>query len=111
VEKRRDRHNYLFSELTRRFGPLDELPVSVVVRRGEAGAVTGLVLDELAAWGQPILGIFDSWGNVNVPLTLVQRIAHNPASEVITTFGPNWFSRRETLDSEQLDAVFGGRDR
>ncbi|MGB8257408.1 MAG: three-Cys-motif partner protein TcmP [Pseudonocardiaceae bacterium] len=111
VEKRRDRHNYLLSELTRRFGPLDELPVSVVVRRGEAGAVTGLVLDELAAWGQPILGIFDSWGNVNVPLTLVQRIAHNPASEVITTFGPNWFSRRETLDTEQLDAVFGGRDR
>lgn len=110
VEKRLDRHNYLLGELTRRFGPLDELPVRVVVRRGEAGEVTGHVLDEVGAWGQPILGIFDSWGNVNVPLTLIQRVARNPASEVITTFGPNWFSRRDRLNAEQLDAVFGGRD-
>lgn len=78
VEKRLDRHDYLLGELTRRFGPLEDLPVRVVVRRGEAGEITGSVLDEIAAWGQPILGIFDSWGNVNVPLTLVRRIAHNP---------------------------------
>lgn len=109
VEKRLDRHDYLLGELTRRFGSLDELPVRVVVRRGEAGEVIGPVLDEIAAWGQPILGIFDSWGNVNVPLTLVRRIAHNPASEVIVTFGPNWFSRRESLNADQLDSVFGGR--
>lgn len=110
VEKERDRYEYLLGELTRRFGALEELPVRVVVRHGEAGEVTGAILDELAAWGQPILGVFDSWGNVNVPLTLIQKIARNKASEVIVTFGPNWFSRRETLDPEQLDAVFGGRD-
>ena len=110
VEKDRDRHDYLLGELTRRFGALDELPVRVIVRHGEAGEVTRTVLDKIAAWGQPILGIFDSWGNVNVPLTLIQRIAHNSASEVIVTFGPNWFSRRETLNPQQLDMVFGGRD-
>lgn len=109
VEKRRDRHDYLLGVLTSRFGPLEDLPVRVVLRRGEAGEVVGPVLDEIAAWGQPILGVFDSWGNVNVPLTLVRRIAYNPASEVIVTFGPNWFSRREKLNTEHLDSVFGGR--
>jgi three-Cys-motif partner protein len=68
------------------------------------------LLDEAGAWGNPILAIFDSWGNVNVPLRLMQRIAVNPSSEVIVTFGPNWFSRRERLDPEQLDLVFGARE-
>ncbi|MDQ3223971.1 MAG: three-Cys-motif partner protein TcmP [Gemmatimonadota bacterium] len=55
------------------------------------------------------MAIFDSWGNVNVPLPLVRRIAANPSSELITTFGPNWFTRREDLNPDQLDEVFGGR--
>jgi hypothetical protein len=59
--------------------------------------------------GYPVLAIFDSWGNVNVPLDLIRKIAHNAASEVIVTFAPNWFSRREDLESGQLDMVFGGR--
>ena len=28
---------------------------------------------------------------------------------MIVTFGPNWFSRRQKLEPEQLDIVFGGR--
>ncbi|MDQ0955961.1 hypothetical protein QFZ24_009970 [Streptomyces phaeochromogenes] len=58
---------------------------------------------------QPILDIFDSWGSVNVPLDVMRRIARNPSSEVVTTFGPNWFSRRENLNPDVLDAVFGCR--
>jgi three-Cys-motif partner protein len=63
-----------------------------------------------AAWGHPILGIFDSWGNVNVPLQVMKRIARNPSSEVTVTFGPNWFSRREIINENTFDAVFGGRE-
>src|SRR5579875_842357 len=109
MEKDRARYEHLLGELTGRFGPLEDLPVRVKVCHGEAGVDAGAVLDELGAWGDPLLAIFDSWGNVNVPLTLVERVARNRASEVIVTFGPNWFSRREGLDAEQLDAVFGGR--
>lgn len=110
VEKDRPRYEHLRAELASRFGPLGELPVRVEVRHGEAGRDTGPLLDELGAWGHPILAVFDSWGNVNVPLTLVERVARNRSSEVITTFGPNWFTRREQQDTDQLDAVFGGRE-
>ncbi|MCC3655789.1 three-Cys-motif partner protein TcmP [Streptomyces sp. S07_1.15] len=110
IEKDRARYEHLISELAGRFGPLDRLPVRVEVRRGEAGRDSLPLLTELGAWGHPILGIFDSWGSVNVPLEVMRRIACNRSSEVITTFGPNWFSRREELNAEVLDAVFGGRD-
>lgn len=109
MEKRRDRCRYLQSELERCFGALDELPVWPKAYHAEAGADAERLLEETGAWGHPILAIFDSWGNVNVPLRLIGRLARNPASEVIVTFGPNWFSRRENLEPDQLDLVFGGR--
>ncbi|MGW7620755.1 three-Cys-motif partner protein TcmP [Streptomyces antimycoticus] len=109
IEKDRARYEHLLAELDSHFGALRDLPVRVEVRRGEAGRDSLTVLDELRAWGHPILGIFDSWGNVNVPLHVMSRIAKNRSSEVITTFGPNWFSRREELNSDILDMVFGGR--
>ncbi|MFI5694836.1 three-Cys-motif partner protein TcmP [Kribbella sp. NPDC051586] len=110
IEKDPGRFEHLRRELTARFGDLDALPVSVVLRRGEAANLTLPLLDETRAWDNPILAVFDSWGNVNVPLTPVMtRIAHNPSSEAIVTFGPNWFNRRESEDPDQFDAVFGGR--
>jgi three-Cys-motif partner protein len=109
MEKRSDRFQYLQSELERCFGVLDELPVWPEAYHGEAGTDAELLLEKTGAWGHPILAIFDSWGNVNVPLRLIGRLARNPASEVIVTFGPNWFSRRENLDPDRLDMVFGGR--
>lgn len=109
MEKRLDRFNYLCSELERHFGALEKLPVCPVVRHAEAGVEAESLLTETGAWGSPILAIFDSWGNVNVPLSLIKRLARNPSSEVIVTFGPNWFNRREKLEPEKLDMVFGGR--
>jgi three-Cys-motif partner protein len=109
VEKRRDRYEHLVGELEEHFGPLDRLPVRVEVVHGEAGRDSERVLTDLKAWGCPILAVFDSWGSVNVPYTLVRRIAHNYGGEVITTFGPNWFSRRDALNPDILDQVFGGR--
>jgi three-Cys-motif partner protein len=109
IEKDRHRHDHLCRELTLRFGPLGQLPVSVFVRCGDAALETARTLDGLRAWGNPILSIFDSWGNVNIPLSLIRRIGLNKASEAIITFGPNWFSRRQDLNPDQLDTVFGGR--
>ncbi|HWG61372.1 MAG TPA: three-Cys-motif partner protein TcmP, partial [Streptosporangiaceae bacterium] len=83
MEKDHARRGYLLGELNRHFGPLDELPVLVDARQAEAGLAAGGLLDEYGAWGHPILAIFDSWGNVNVPFSLIQRLAHNPSSEVI----------------------------
>lgn len=111
VEKMRSRYEHLITELRREFGDLSRLPVTVQVRHGEAAMETASALDELNAWGNPILAIFDSWGNVRVPLTLVAQLAANRSSEAFVTFGPNWFNRRETLNPDQLDEVFGGRDR
>jgi three-Cys-motif partner protein len=109
MEKRRDRYEFLRSELKRHFGVLDDLPVWPEVRQAEAGMAAEDLLTEAGAWGHPILAIFDSWGNVNVPLSLIRKVALNTSSEVIVTFGPNWFNRRERLEPEQLDMVFGGR--
>ncbi|MEQ0563982.1 three-Cys-motif partner protein TcmP [Amycolatopsis sp. NEAU-NG30] len=110
IEKRRDRFEYLKAELARKFGDLTTLPVRVEVRRGDAATETTRVLNKFNAWGNPMLTIFDSWGNVNVPLSLLHRIAGNGGSESIVTFGPNWFSRREEQNPDQLDAVFGGHE-
>jgi three-Cys-motif partner protein len=104
------RYEHLVNELASRFGPLDQLPVSVDVRHGDAGEQTMRALNEHRSWGNPILAIFDSWGNVGVPFPLVSAIANNRSSEVITTFGPNWFSRRQGINTDLLDEVFGGRD-
>jgi three-Cys-motif partner protein len=100
---------YLGNELRRKFGDLDQLPVRSEVRHGDAGTAAEGLLDETGAWGHPILAVFDGWGNVAVPLGLIARLARNPSSEVIVTFGPNWFSRREGLEPEKFDVVFGGR--
>jgi three-Cys-motif partner protein len=109
MEKRRDRFEHLCAELTRQFGPLPDLPVHVKPCLGEAGKDLEPLLGRLGAWDHPILAVLDSWGNVNVPFSLLSRIAHNSSSEAITTFGPNWFNRREEENPEQLDVVFGGR--
>lgn len=108
TESRPDRFEHLKAALTMRFGPVGELQVTVMPRQAEASAAAN-VLAESGAWGYPILAVFDSWGNVNVPLSIMRRFATNPASEVIVTFGPNWFSRQEDLNPDMLDAVFGGR--
>jgi hypothetical protein len=40
----------------------------------------------------------------------MSRIGHNKASEVVVTFGPVWFSRRETINQDIFDDVFGSRE-
>lgn len=108
IEEDQQRHAHLQRLLIKKFGPLEDLPVTVRVEQGRAEQDTVRLLDETNAWGNPILAIFDSWGNVGVPWTDLQKIAANKSSEYIVTFGPNWFSRRENQEPEKLDFIFGG---
>jgi len=109
IERERARFEYLRDALHQKFGPLNALPVTVDIRLGDAATMTTQTLDESRAWGFPMLAVFDSWGNVAIPLRVVQRIAHSKSGEALVTFGPNWFSRWQAEDPEQLDLVFGGR--
>ncbi|GAA2004579.1 three-Cys-motif partner protein TcmP [Nocardioides kribbensis] len=108
IEENQKRRDHLEALLEKRFGALDELPVTVRVEKGRAERDTLPLLDETNAWGSPILAVFDSWGNVGVPWVDLRKIASNPSSENIVTFGPNWFSRRENQEPEKLDLIFGG---
>ncbi|WP_432070893.1 hypothetical protein [Streptomyces sp. AA1529] len=45
----------------------------VEARYGDAGEDSERVLSEVGAWGHPILGVFYSWGSVNVPLAMQER--------------------------------------
>ncbi len=108
IEARRDRYEHLMRLLVDKFGALENLPINVVVKRGNAESDLMPLLDKHGAWGNPILAVFDSWGNVSVPWNDMRRIGRNPSSEIIVTFGPNWFSRQEGPSRAQLDAVFGG---
>jgi three-Cys-motif partner protein len=108
MEKDRRRYQYLQAELSGNFGPFDELPIWPETFNAEAGTDTEALLEKTGNWGHPILPVFDSWGNVNVPLRLIRRLAGNRSTEVIVTLAPNWFNRRENLESDRLDMVFGG---
>jgi three-Cys-motif partner protein len=108
IEGDQARYEHLNNLLVSRFGPLDQLPVTVIVKHGRAELDTLPLLTQTGAWGSPILAVFDSWGNVGVPWGHLQTIAANPSSEAIVTFGPNWFSRRESEEPQKLDEVFGG---
>ncbi|GAA1033649.1 MULTISPECIES: three-Cys-motif partner protein TcmP [Amycolatopsis] len=65
-------------------------------------------LDAMHAWGQPILAVLDSWGNVPVTFDLLARLAHNQSSEVIITLGTQPFIRFVSTMGQEADDVFGG---
>ncbi len=102
IEKDRARHERLVAELVSRFGPLKDLPVRVEVRRGDAGRDSLAVLDELGAWGHPILGIFDSWGSVNVPLHVMSR--HCPSRNTALRSTPS--RAKPDFSSARCSAMF-----
>lgn len=109
LEKSAARCEHLKWRLEKEFGVLRDLPIKVEVEQGRAEQDTISALTRHDAWGEPILGIFDSFGSVRVPHSTISRIARNKASEVIVTFGPIWFSRRETINQSIFDEVFGSR--
>lgn len=65
-------------------------------------------LDEMRAWGAPILAVLDSWGNVPVSYRLLQRLARNVSSEVIITLSTQHFIRFVSKLGPKADEVFGG---
>lgn len=53
IEQDRDRHQHLQRYLVQSFGPLEDLPVRVEIRRADAGEDTAPILDELGSMGAP----------------------------------------------------------
>lgn len=68
-------------------------------------------LDDLDAWGQPILAVLDSWGTMPIAYPTLKRLARNTATEVIATFGPQSFVRFVSKLGPKADDVFGGDQR
>lgn len=90
--------------------PLRELPkygIDLAISTGSYDPNLVNLLTEHNAWGRPMLVVLDTFGGA-VKLDLVRRIAHNPSSEVIITFEPQYFSRFAASDAlEHGDTVFG----
>lgn len=59
VERDAARFQHLRQVLRNRFGPLNDLPVTVDVLHGEASDADS-VLTQADAWGNPVLAVFDS---------------------------------------------------
>lgn len=97
-------------QLTRAFPqrprPKPEMPVSI--KLGKCQDILESELDEMGAWGTPIIAVLDSWGNSPVPYRLMQRLAENRGSEVVITFKPQHFVRFVADLGENADDVFGG---
>ncbi|MET7599092.1 three-Cys-motif partner protein TcmP [Streptomyces sp. NPDC004082] len=109
IARERESFENVVTQLRARFGSLADLPVRVEVRCGDAARDTLPVLTGLGAWGNPILGLFDSLSGINIPLEVMRRIAHNRASEAIVAFGPHGQKPRYTGPAHALDSAFGGR--
>lgn len=99
----------LGDELRRHFPdrprPEGLMPVSVI--EGTCSQSFEPALEAVGAWHQPILAVFDSWGNAPVPYKLMRRLAQNPSSEVVVTFMPQHFIRFVGQLRDDVDGVFG----
>lgn len=85
--------------------PAELMPISIA--QGACSEAFEPALESVGAWHQPILAVFDSWGNAPVPYRLMRRLAQNPSSEVIVTFKPQHFIRFVSQMNESVDEVFG----
>ncbi|WP_431908919.1 three-Cys-motif partner protein TcmP [Amycolatopsis thermoflava] len=99
----KERFREVFPERPR---PSETTPMKFV--EGKCGEKLEPWLHRIEAWGQPILAVLDSWGNAPISYRLLRRLADNPASEVIVTFGPQSFIRFVSTLGEGADEVFGG---
>ena len=84
----------------------------VEVQPGDCGQLLIPLLESVDAFGKPILAFLDSFGGPDVPFTLLKRIAANPSSEVIVTFGTNFLTRFGSIEQHAAtgDAAFGDDD-
>lgn len=80
---------------------------TVTIARGECGGRFLEQLDAVGAWGKPILAVLDTWGLPTFPYEVLQRVAANKASEVIVTFGPQYFIRFHADQGPEVDEMFG----
>lgn len=80
---------------------------AVAIARGECGDRFLEQLNATNAWDKPILAVLDTWGLPTFPYEVLQRVAANRASEVIVTFGPQYFLRFHADQGPEVDEMFG----
>ena len=85
--------------------------ISIQYAHGDHAVVLLPALERIGAMRRPIFAFLDSYGGPDVPLDLARQIAAAPASEVLVTFGTNFFVRFCEVEGHQEsgDQVFGGR--
>jgi three-Cys-motif partner protein len=84
--------------------------LDIRTQHGECGNVLHPELAKVAAYGQPIFAVLDSFGGPDIPFDLLKAIASNKSSEVLVTFGTAFLTRfgDVTQHQESGDRAFGG---
>lgn len=84
--------------------------LDIHAQNGECGDVLQSELAKVAAFGQPIFAVLDSFGGPDIPFDLLKAIASNKSSEVLVTFGTSFLTRFGDVAQHQEsgDRAFGG---
>lgn len=82
----------------------------IATRGGECADILHTELTKVAAFGQPIFAVLDSYGGPVVPFDLLKAIAANRSSEVLVTFGTRYLIQFGEVEQprEAGDWAFGG---
>ena len=110
VEDHHGRAEHLRDLLEDRF-PLTTRPPGLVIRvhHGKCGEVSEQAIAEVGGWDGPVFANLDGWG-VDTDYEIVQRIAQQQSSEVLVTFGDQFFIRFANGEQEAGERVFGHSD-
>jgi three-Cys-motif partner protein len=111
VEQKAARADHLTQVLEGRFPSPSRPPtMKVLIRTGDCRDLYQPLLEESGAWSGPVFANLDGWGT-DTPYEMVQRLAAQPSSEVLVTFGDRFLIR--FADNQELsagDRVFGSTD-
>ncbi|MGH3502883.1 MAG: three-Cys-motif partner protein TcmP [Nocardioidaceae bacterium] len=94
VEERRDRMDHLRQQIRRELeqhGPSAKVVPRVRFAEGACDEVLPAALAQAGSLGRPVFAFLDSFGGPDIPFTLLERLAGNPSSEVLVTFGTRPF--------------------
>ena len=110
IEDHHGRAEHLRDLLEARF-PLTTRPPGLVIRvhHGKCGELFEKAIAEVSGWDGPVFANLDGWG-VDTDYEIVQRIAQQQSSEVLVTFGDQFFIRFANGEQEAGERVFGHSD-
>jgi three-Cys-motif partner protein len=105
VEERADRLDHLVALIDAKHLRRAGRDITPICGTCEADLLPAL--DQVGAWAGPLFVNLDGWG-VDTPYDIVRRVGASKSSEVMITFGPQFFTRFAALeDLSAGDIVFG----